>query len=92
MKMKERAGNNSRAVQKRYKNAVAWLQVLQNKGFPKDLNYLVLGGLLRSADLKDPWGSEYLYRPLAGGFEIRGKDRSGVADPTLSLRSAPSIQ
>ena len=65
---------------------------LQNKGFPKDLNYLVLGGLLRSADLKDPWGSEYLYRPLAGGFEIQGKDRSGVVDPTLSLRSAPSLQ
>jgi hypothetical protein len=65
---------------------------LQNKGFPKDLNYLVLGGLLRSADLKDPWGSEYLYRPLVGGFEIQGKDRSGVVDPTLSLRSVPSLQ
>ena len=64
---------------------------LQNKGFPKDLNYLVLGGLLRSPDLKDPWGSEYLYRPLAGGFELQGKDRSGVADPSLSLRSAPSL-
>ncbi|HEU5180407.1 MAG TPA: DUF4388 domain-containing protein [Candidatus Polarisedimenticolia bacterium] len=64
---------------------------LQNKGFPKDLNYLVLGGLLRSADLKDPWGSEYLYRPLAGGFELQGKDRAGVADPTLSLRSTTSM-
>src|SRR5262245_15951993 len=64
---------------------------LQNKGFPKDLNYLVLGGLLRSNDLKDPWGGEYLYRPLAGGFELQGKDRAGVADPTLSLRSAPAL-
>ena len=64
---------------------------LQHKGFPKDLNYLVLGGLLRSSDLKDPWGSEYLYRPLAGGFELQGKDRAGVADRTLSLRSAAAM-
>jgi hypothetical protein len=65
---------------------------LQNKGFPKDLNYLVLGGLLRSSDLKDPWGSEYLYRPLSGGFELQGKDRMGVVDATLRLRSASSLR
>ncbi len=83
-----RQANLSRMERIRYALQVYFLQ---NKGFPKDLNYLVLGGLLRSADLKDPWGSEYLYRPLAGGFELQGKDRAGVADPTLSLRSTASM-
>jgi hypothetical protein len=60
---------------------------LQNGGYPKDLNYLVLGGLLRSQDLWDPWGREYDYRFLVGGFELKGKDRRGLEDPELSIRS-----
>ncbi len=60
---------------------------LQNGGFPKDLNYLVLGGLLRSPDLRDPWGREYSYRPLVGGFELQGRDGEGDLDPVLLIRS-----
>jgi hypothetical protein len=65
---------------------------LQSRGFPKDLNYLVLGGLLRSPDLRDPWGREYSYKPLPGGFEIRGGDRSGLPDQTLTIRHVISLQ
>ena len=60
---------------------------VQHRGFPKDLNYLVLGGLIRSSDLRDPWGQDYLYRPMAGGFELEGKDRSGISGSPLVLRS-----
>jgi len=60
---------------------------LQNGGYPKDLNYLVLGGLLRSQDLWDPWGREYDYRFLIGGFELKGRDKKGEEDPELSIRS-----
>jgi len=65
---------------------------LQNGGFPKDLNYLVLGGLLRSPDLRDPWGREYAYRPLVGGFELQGKDREGNVDPFLLVRSVTALR
>ncbi|MCI0567714.1 MAG: DUF4388 domain-containing protein [Acidobacteria bacterium] len=65
---------------------------LQNSGFPKDLNYLVLGGLLRSPDLRDPWGREYAYRPLVGGFELQGKDGAGNLDPQLLVRSVTALR
>ena len=65
---------------------------LQNGGYPKDLNYLVLGGLLRSPDLRDPWGREYAYRPLVGGFELQGKDRQGGVDPLLLVRSVTALR
>jgi len=65
---------------------------LQNGGFPKDLNYLVLGGLLRSPDLRDPWGREYAYRPLVGGFELQGRDNEGNVDPFLTLRSVTAAR
>jgi len=65
---------------------------LQSGGFPKDLNYLVLGGLLRSPDLRDPWGREYAYRPLIGGFELQGRDGEGNADPLLLVRSVSVLR
>jgi hypothetical protein len=60
---------------------------LQNRGFPKDLNYLTVSGLLRPQDLRDPWQREYGYRPLAGGFELQGMDAGGSPDPVLTIRS-----
>jgi uncharacterized protein DUF4388 len=63
---------------------------LQSGGFPKDLNYLVLGGLLRPSDLRDPWGREYDYRLLAGGFELQGFDPGGRPEGSLGIRSVSS--
>jgi hypothetical protein len=65
---------------------------LQSGGFPKDLNYLVLGGLLRSPDMRDPWGREYTYRPLVGGFELQGRDGEGNVDPLLLVRSVSVLR
>jgi len=60
---------------------------LQSGGFPKDLNYLVLSGVLRPQDLRDPWGREYGYRLLTGGFELQGFDPGGNPEGTLLIRS-----
>ncbi len=38
--------------------------------YPPALDMLVEEGILGSADLVDPWGREFAYRPLAGGFEL----------------------
>ena len=65
---------------------------LQSGGFPKDLNYLVLGGLLRPSDLRDPWGREYDYRLLTGGFELQGFEQGGKPEPSLRVRSVVSTR
>jgi hypothetical protein len=58
-----------------------------NRGYPQDLNYLVVGGLLRPEDLRDPWGREYLYRTVNWGYELQGFGPEGKADPALLVRS-----
>jgi hypothetical protein len=58
-----------------------------NRGYPQDLNYLVVGGLLRPEDLRDPWGREYLYRTVNWGYELQGFGPEGKADPKLLVRS-----
>ena len=58
-----------------------------NRGYPQDLNYLVVGGLLRPEDLRDPWGREYLYRTVNWGYELQGLGPEGKADPALLVHS-----
>ncbi len=60
---------------------------LQNRGYPQDLNYLVVAGLLTPEDLWDPWGREYLYSPLQWGYELQGFALSGEPDPGLEIRA-----
>lgn len=63
---------------------------LQNRGYPQDLNYLVVSGLLRPLDLRDPWDREYLYRPLRWGYELEGFTADGAPDASLLIRSVSS--
>lgn len=63
---------------------------LENRGYPQDLNYLVVGRLLAPADLRDPWGREYLYKPLAMAYEIQGFSPRGTPDSTLEIRTTLS--
>ena len=63
---------------------------LQSRGYPQDLNYLVVGGLLRPEDLRDPWDREYLYRTLTWGYELQGFTADGAPDASLLIRSVSS--
>jgi len=63
---------------------------LENRGYPQDLNYLVVGRLLAPGDLRDPWGREYLYKPLAMAYEIQGFSPRGTPDSTLEIRTTLS--
>jgi hypothetical protein len=63
---------------------------LQNRGYPQDLNYMVVGGLVQPQDLRDPWDREYLYRTVSLGYELQGLTPDGAPDPTLLVRSASS--
>ncbi len=60
---------------------------LQNRGYPQDLNYLVVGGLVRPQDLRDPSDREYLYRTVNWGYELQGTTPEGAPDPSLLIRS-----
>ena len=61
---------------------------LQNRGYPQDLNYMVVGGLVQPQDLRDPYDREYLYRTVSWGYELQGLTPEGAPDPTLLIRSA----
>jgi len=63
---------------------------LENRGYPQDLNYLVVGRLLAPEDLRDPWGREYLYKPLVMAYEIQGFSARGNPDSTLEIRTTLS--
>jgi uncharacterized protein DUF4388 len=63
---------------------------LQNRGYPQDLNYLVVAGLLQPDDLRDPWDREYLYRTATWGYELQGLSPEGEADPALLIRPSSS--
>ena len=62
---------------------------LQNRGYPQDLNYMVVGGLVQPHDLRDPWDREYIYRTVSWGYELQGLTAEGEPDPTLLVRSVP---
>ena len=62
---------------------------LQNRGYPQDLNYMVVGGLVQPEDLRDPWDREYIYRTVSWGYELQGLTPEGAPDPTLLVRSTP---
>ena len=63
---------------------------LENRGYPQDLNYLVVGRLLAPGDLRDPWGREYLYKPLAMAYQIQGLTPRGTPDSTLEIQTVLS--
>ncbi|MBI5378779.1 MAG: DUF4388 domain-containing protein [Nitrospirae bacterium] len=46
--------------------------------YPPTLGMLVEEGNLGSADIQDPWGREFAYRPLAGGFELLSFGQDGT--------------
>lgn len=58
---------------------------LQNRGFPQNLEYLVVGGLVSLDDLRDPWGRPYGYHPTAAGYALQGFLSTGVEDPLLTI-------
>ena len=64
---------------------------LQNRGFPQDLNYLVVGGLVQAEDLRDPWDREYRYKTTPAGYELHGLNAQGSPDPELSVRSGSPL-
>jgi len=59
---------------------------LQNRGYPQDLNYLVVGGLLTPGDLRDPWDQEYRYTPLPWGYDLEGASPEGKMDASLKIK------
>jgi hypothetical protein len=65
---------------------------LQNRGYPQDLNYLVVGGLLQPEDLRDSWDREYRYRPTKWGYEIQGFTVDGKPDPDLLIRTGTATK
>jgi hypothetical protein len=60
---------------------------LQNREYPQDLKYLVVRGLLRPEDLRDPWDRDYIYKTATWGYELAGLDMLGNPDTDLRIRS-----
>ena len=52
---------------------------------PGSLETLLDQGLVKRADMVDPWGRPFLYRSLEGGFMVAGHDAAGEVDPELTL-------
>ena len=65
--------------------------------YPDDLSVLVSMGLAAEADLRDPWGRDYVYVLSTRNFQIRGVDGTGEQHPELILTgstrsSAPHLR
>jgi hypothetical protein len=61
-----------------------YIYFLENHRFAEDLPTLVRESYLSSEAIVDPWGRQYGYRSLPGGYQILGFDNGGVEDATLA--------
>ncbi len=61
---------------------------LLNRGYPINLESLVMASLLEPADLKDPWGRLYLYEPAGDGYRLLSPGTAGADEDRADRRAA----